>query len=172
MGLEGVRMALKVLREYYASKEEDAESLLQKDDGDFAAFMQQPKPPSAHTKSTGAAGGVIGILEVAESDFARNLAESRAAEDNAQEEYEKVSQDNKVATASKQQDVSYKNKEIAALKKFVSDTTEDLQGSSQELDAVNEYWEKLKDALQILEGEAVALVQRGSFLRRVHSRSA
>merc|ERR1719161_247512 len=144
MGLEGVRMALKVLRNYYATKEDD-EALLQKDDGAFDAFMQQPKPPAGHTKSSGAAGGIIGMLEVAESDFAKNLAEARATEEQAQEEYDKTTQENKVAKTMKEQDVKYKNKERASLEKMVSEAKEDLTGSQTELDAVLEYWDKLKE---------------------------
>merc|ERR1719263_1055359 len=45
-GLDGVRMALKVLREYYAQ----SESLMQSGK-DFDAFMQQPEPPAGHTKA-------------------------------------------------------------------------------------------------------------------------
>merc|ERR1719375_1154044 len=60
-GLEGVRMALKVLRDYYA--ENGAAFLQDNRDTDVAALMQQPKPPEGHSKSSGAAGGIIGILE-------------------------------------------------------------------------------------------------------------
>merc|ERR1719420_2654433 len=74
-GLEGVRMALEVLRDYYGAKEE---ALLQ-DNGKFDSFMQnaaqQPAAPEKHEKSSGAGGGIISMLEVAESDFAKNLAE-------------------------------------------------------------------------------------------------
>jgi len=179
-GLEGVRMALKVLRDYYAKNEE---SFMQ--EKDFNAFMQQPKPPAGHSKSSGAAGGIIGMLEVAESDFAKNLAEARATEEQAQEEYDKTTQENKVAKTMKEQDVKYKNKERASLEKMVSEAKEDLTGSQTELDAVLEYWDKLKEqciakpepyeerkkrreaeieglkeALSILEGEA--FIQTGS----------
>merc|ERR1719353_2448083 len=41
-------------------------------------------------KSSGAASGIIGMLEVAESDFSKMLAEGNAAEDQAQKEYETV----------------------------------------------------------------------------------
>merc|ERR1712139_666717 len=63
-GLEGVRRALKVLRAYYAEKEEEE-----------AALLQKPEPPqtTVHEKATGSASGIIGILEVIESDFSRNL---------------------------------------------------------------------------------------------------
>merc|ERR1719390_184596 len=60
-GIEGVGMALKVLRDYYAEKEE---SLMQ----------------AAHEKATGAATGIIGMLEVVESDFTKSLAEGTAKE--------------------------------------------------------------------------------------------
>merc|ERR1719161_1388824 len=50
-GLEGVKLALKVLRDYYA------------------------KEDTAHQAATGAGGGIIGMLEVIESDFSKGLAE-------------------------------------------------------------------------------------------------
>merc|ERR1719393_220761 len=54
-GLEGVKLALKVLREYYAQE------------------------GGGHAKATGAGGGIIGMLEVIESDFSKGLAEMIAA---------------------------------------------------------------------------------------------
>merc|ERR1719379_2913031 len=53
-GLDGLRKALKVLRDYYAKDEEGA-ALLQSDDSDskFDALMQQPAPPEKHKKSSG-----------------------------------------------------------------------------------------------------------------------
>jgi len=196
MGLKGVQMALKVLRDYYAQKEED--SLLQRNDegAAFSAFMQQPKAPGGHKKSSGAASGVIGMLEVAESDFSKNLAETNAAEETAQEEYEKVSQDMEVTKATKEQDVKYKTKEGKSLEKYVSETSEDRSGMQTELDAVLEYYEKLKpqciskpepyeerkkrreaeieglkEALSILDGEAVFL-QTGSATHRLRGISS
>jgi len=188
-GLEGVRMALKVLRDYYA--ENGAAFLQDNRDTDVAALMQQPKPPEGHSKSSGAAGGIIGILEVAESDLMRNLAETRQEEETAQEEYDKTTQENKITKATKEQDVKYKSKEKASLEKFISEATTDRDGAQTELDAVLEYLEKLKEqciakpepyeerkkrreaeiaglkeALSILEGEsAAALVQTGEKTR-------
>merc|ERR1719506_2666887 len=60
-GLEGVQMALQVLRGYYAEKDEP-EALLQSDQlADEMSLAQ-----STTQKSTGAASGIIGMLEVAE----------------------------------------------------------------------------------------------------------
>jgi len=71
LGLEGVRKALSVLREYYGGA-----AFLQ-GGSHFAALMQQPAMPVTHTKATGAGTGIINILEVCESDFAENLAKRR-----------------------------------------------------------------------------------------------
>merc|ERR1719247_2454245 len=90
-GLEGVQMALEVLRDYYAEKDDAA--LLQGAQSDLGDAM------SLAQKSTGAASGIIGMLEVAESDFSKMLAEGQAAEDLAQSEYEALTEDNKVLTA-------------------------------------------------------------------------
>jgi len=164
-GLGGVKMALKVLREYYA-----------KDD-------------ASHAKADGGASGIIGLLEVAESDFSKNLAEMVAAEESAVGEYEGETKQNSITKASKEQDVKFKGKEIASLEKSVSELSEDKDGATQEYDAVmlylkgiknqcigkaEPYEERkarreaeingLKEALDILEGET-ALIQRGSVRR-------
>ena len=120
-GLDGVQLALKVLRDYYAA------------DGD------------AHGKASGAGGGIIGLLEVIEADFGRSLADANAAEDSAQSEYDRISKENAITKVTKEQDVKYKSKEKASLEKFISEATTDRDGAQTELDAVLEYLEKLKE---------------------------
>merc|ERR1719482_2042263 len=83
-GLEGVQMALQVLRDYYAEKDDSADALLQSDE--LASEMSLAQ--STGQKSSGAASGIIGMLEVAESDFSKMLAEGSATEDQAVKEYE------------------------------------------------------------------------------------
>merc|ERR1719410_2545711 len=113
-GLEGVKMALKILREYYAA-------------GD-----------KAHASADGAAGGIVGLLEVVESDFSKGLAEMTSTEDNAQVTYDAQSKENEITKAMKSKDVGYKTKESASLDKAVSDAESDRAGVQAELDAVNE----------------------------------
>jgi len=164
-GLEGIKMALKVLREYYA------------------------KGDKAHEAADGSASGIVGLLEVVESDFSKGLAEMIAAEEGAQTAYDAATKENQVTTASKKQDVKYKTKEYVDLDKATSGATSDRSGVQAELDAVTEYLGKLeemcvakvepyaerkrrreeeiaglKEALSILEGEAV-LLQRKSTAR-------
>jgi len=161
-GVEGVKLALKVLREYYA------------------------KGDKAHSSADGAGSGIIGLLEVCESDFSKGLAEMIATEDAAVAEYESATKENEITKATKDQDVKYKTKEAKGLDKETAEATADRSGVQEELDAVNEYYAGikerciakpesyaervkrreaeiagLKEALNILEGEAV-LLQRNS----------
>merc|ERR1719506_346126 len=157
LGIEGVKKALSVLKEYYA-----------KDD--------------SHGAAEGAGSGIIGLLEVAESDFTKGLTEMTAAEETAAADYEAYSKEDEIATVTKQKDVEYKTKEAAGLDKNVAELSTDLQAVTDELAAVLEALDKLKEmcvakaepyaerkarreseiaglkeALQILEGEAVLL---------------
>jgi len=179
-GLGGVRKALSVLRDYYGG----SAALLQ-DDSKLGSFMQQPAPPQQHEKSSGAGGSIISILEVCESDFATNLAKEESEEADSAENYEKVTQENKVAKAMKTKDSEYKTKEAAGLDKEIAELSSDRDTTNTELAAVTEYYGKvkercvakpesyeerkakreaeiegLKNALSILENEA-AFLQRG-----------
>jgi len=130
-GIAGVQGALEVLRNYYQAEE--------------GAFMQQPAAPEKHEKSSGAGGSIIDILEVAESDFTKNLAEEETEEAAAQEEYEKTTQENKINKATMEQDVKYKTQEYVGLDKAIAENSADRDGLQTELDAVLEYYEKIKD---------------------------
>merc|ERR1719451_152984 len=103
--------------------------MIQEDDSKFNSFMQQPAPPQQHEKSSGAGGSIISILEVCESDFATNLAKEESAEADSAANYEKVTQENKVATATKSQDAKYKGKEAAGLDKQISELSADKETS-------------------------------------------
>jgi len=134
LGISGVQKALGVLKDYYGSGA-----------GDFDAFMQQPAKPKLHTKASGAGGSIIDILEVVESDFTKNLAAEETQEADAITVYEKTTQDNKLATTMKSQDVKYKTQEYKGLDKSIAELSGDKDTTSTELSAVLEYYAKLKD---------------------------
>jgi len=120
-GLNGVKLALKILREYYANEDK------------------------SHEAAEGAGSSIIGLLEVVESDFSKLLAEMIATEEAAAAEHEKQTKENEVAKATKEQDVKYKTQEFTALDKAVAELESDIAGVQEELDAVLEYLEKLKE---------------------------
>jgi len=189
-GLEGVRKALGVLREYYGS---GVAAMLQGSAGLAVSMqVQQPALPEEHTKATGAGSSIIGILEVVESDFAKNLAAEETEEDDAASEYGKITQENKVSKTLKEQDVKYKTAEFKGLDKSIGELTGDLKTIDAELSAVLDYYSKirerciakpesyeerqkrreaeisgLKEALSILE-EETAFMQHGKKGRRAH----
>jgi len=173
-GLNGVRQAISVLRDYYAEEE--------------PALVQQPAMPEKHVSAVGAGGGIVNILEVVEADFAKNLAQEEQEEADAQAEYDTMTQENKITTATKQQDAKYKTQEHTKLDSSIANLSGDRDTANTELSAVLDYYDKLKDrciakpetyearkgrreaeiaglkqALQILEGES-SFLQRG--LRR------
>jgi len=181
LGITGVQKALSVLKDYYGAGA-----------ADFDAFMQQPAKPKLHSKASGAGGSIIDILEVVESDFTKNLAAEETQEEDAIAVYEKTTQDNKLATTMKSQDVKFKTQEFKGLDKSIAELSSDRDTTNTELDAVLEYYAKIKDrciakpetyeerkarreaeiqglkeALEILENET-AFMQRGKRGRRQH----
>merc|ERR1719262_1514650 len=116
-GQEACAAAIKVLNNYYGSKKEE---LLQ-----------------TRIQLKGA-GGIIGLLEVAESDFAKSLAEGQAAEDAMIAEFEKYMEDSKVSRATMEQDQKNKEAEKARLEALLAELGEDVADSQKDLDAVLE----------------------------------
>jgi len=117
-GIDGVKKALQVLKEYYAKD-------------------------SAH--GSGDSSGIIGLLEVCESDFTKGLTEMTAEEETAAADYKAYVKEDEIATVKKQQDVKYKTKEAAGLDKNVAELSTDLSGVSDELAAVVSALDKLKE---------------------------
>merc|ERR1719454_2808269 len=82
---EAVAQALVVLKEFYAKAAQ------------ATALMQRKKEPEIFDKpykgNQDENGGVMGMLEVIESDFARLESETKAAEASAQKEYDEFMTD-------------------------------------------------------------------------------
>merc|ERR1719210_1646768 len=139
-GIAGVSKALGVLRDYYGA----GASMIQAG-SDMKSMMQQPATPEIHTKASGAGSSIIGILEVCESDFAKNLAAETSQEDDAAAAYEKKTQENKVTKTIKDQDVKYSTQEFQTLDKEIAELSADKETTTSELSAVLDYYAKIKD---------------------------
>merc|ERR1712060_521577 len=118
-GLEGVKVALRVLNDYYA------------------------KGDKAHEAAEGAGHGIIGLLEVIESDFSKALAEFTSVEETSAADYDKQTKANEIEKTTKQQDVKYKNSEASDLDKATAEASSDRDGVQTELAAVQEYLDSL-----------------------------
>merc|ERR1712113_328674 len=162
-GITGLKLALKILNEYYGS------------DG------------KTHVAAEGAASSIIGLLEVCEADFSKNLAQITSDEELAVSQHEQASQDNEIERSAKTQDVKYKGKEANDLDKTSGELSADRSSVQAELDAVSDYFSKIKsecvakaetyasrtsrreaemaglrEALQILESETALIQHRAN----------
>jgi len=130
-GEEAVKQALVVLREFYASQ---------------ASLLQGKQVPemAAYKGMSSTKGGVVGMLEVISSDFARLFADTNAAENSAASEYDGFMEDAKASKKAKH------NLEVkTSLKKDQtefdkSQTAKDLTATQMELDMALAYQQHLK----------------------------
>jgi len=169
-GLTGIKLALKILNDYYSSADK------------------------AHEAAEGAGSSIIGLLEVCEADFTKNLAQITSDEGLAASQHQQASKDNEIEKNAKESDVKYKSKESNDLDKTSGELSADRSNVQAELDAVLQYLSRiesectekaetyasrasrreaeiagLKEALQILESET-ALVQQRTNRRALRSR--
>merc|ERR1719160_1711463 len=120
--------AIAVLSEYYNS----------------AAFVQVKQAPEFGGAKSDVGSTIVSILEVAESDFTTMLAEAEADESSAAEAYEKLTQENAITKTTKQGDVKGKTSEGKQLEVALGNYAENKATTTDELDAVLMYLDKLK----------------------------
>merc|ERR1712137_77289 len=113
-----------------------------------ALVQQQKKEPEIFDEPYkgmgGESGGVIGMLEVIESDFARLEAETKAAEEQAQKEYDEFMTDSEVDKTKKSTDIEHKTAKKQDEEQALTTKKSDLEGTQKELDAALAYFDKLK----------------------------
>merc|ERR1719321_2634165 len=114
-GINGVKMALKVLNEYYSGK------------------------------GKGSSAAILSLLEVAESDMSKDLSELTTIEKTAATDYDAQTKENELTKTTKTQDEKYKTKEFTSLDKAVTELSSDLEGVQTEQDAVLEYLAKINE---------------------------
>ncbi|CAJ1358197.1 unnamed protein product [Effrenium voratum] len=107
-GMEGLRLALQVLRTFYAKI------------GDPAGRGKQ----------------VVSMLEYVKSDIHKRVTSLEAEEQQAAAEYQRVSKDNAVMQATKQHDVDANTADLSALKKMLNELGSDHAAAKEELDAL------------------------------------
>jgi DNA repair exonuclease SbcCD ATPase subunit len=128
-----VAQALSVLKDFYAKAAE------------ATSFVQQPEVFDEPYKGMGSEnGGVVGMIEVIQSDFARLESETSAAEAEAQKQYDEFMGDSSVDKAQKSKDIEHKSGKKQNHEQALQEAKTDLDGTQKELDAALAYYEKLK----------------------------
>jgi len=178
-----VSQAITVLQEFYAQASE-ATALVQK--VGHSDKKQEPPPifDSPYRGLTGESTGVLGLLQVIQSDFARLESDTRANEVTANQDYQRFMTDSSVTKAQLEKDIEHFTTQRQTQENSLVDKKNDLASSERELSAANEYYERLKpscvdagmtfeereqrrqeeieslqEALRILNGEDIAAVQ-------------
>merc|ERR1719238_2221179 len=113
---------------------------------DSAAFVQvaSKQAPELGGAKSDVGSTIVSILEVAESDFTSMLAETEADESSAAAAYEKLTKENTVTKATKQADVKGKVSQGKQLEVALGNYAENKATTTDELDAVLMYLDKLK----------------------------
>jgi len=179
---EAVAKAIEVLKNFY--------------EGSFiqvtAKTGLKSKQPSFGGAKSDIASTIISVLEMSEEDFTTLLAETEATEDEAAKAFKALTDENKVSKATKEAEAKGKASEVKSLTVQLGHSKEDHASTSSELDAVNAYIDKLrpqceekamsyaekkakreaeiaglKEALEILAGDGLALVQTKRNLRQI-----
>jgi hypothetical protein len=149
--------ALTVLKEFY-QKAATATALVQAqgddDDADDAlvqaSFSAEPKKnpfgESTYTGMGGESTGVVGMLEVIASDFARLESETEMAESQAAKEFERFSYMSAEDKAVKTQETEHRSNLQVKKTATLSETEKDLKVTQGQLDSALAYYDKLKPA--------------------------
>merc|ERR1719213_835468 len=138
-GQAAVSKATTILKEFY-DKAATATAMVQ-----VQKSGQSPMPETFDEAYTGqSSGGVLSMLEVCQSDFARLEADTTSGEEASAEEFAKFTSDSAVDKATKTADMKNKGEMKVKAESALQTAKKDLEGVTAELDAAMEYYEKFK----------------------------
>jgi len=136
-----VQKAIEVLKSFYGKAAEDS-SLLQADDVGEEMLQEATGTPYAGMQSQ--RDGVLGLLEVIVSDFARLDTMTSAAEDQAQKDYEQFLAESSKDMAVKEAEIAHTENDKRVTDGMAQDLKEELELTQSELSATTSYEDKLK----------------------------
>lgn len=147
-GMEGVKSALRTLRDFYKNSGVQVTSGERK----------------------GAAGGVIGRLEDVEADMAMSLSQMRSAEKTAATNFDKDMQDMKLEKVQKEKDISYKTSEAQRLDSELNGLNSDQEGLETEMGALMDFVKSL-EAECLVTPESFAEKQVANLQNELHDQA-
>jgi len=134
-----VQSAIEVLKVFYAKASTATAMVQQPAMGDAPVTFD-----GAYTGMQSSSGGVLGMLEVIESDFARLAAETTTSEDEAAREFEAFSEASATDKKSKESEARHKGFELVRATRALGQAKKDLEATQGELTAALNYYDKLK----------------------------
>merc|ERR1719487_657238 len=138
-----VEKATTVLKEFYSSVAAAGASLMQGGEG-LQQEMRQAASLDPYKGQQAGSGGIMGMLEVILSDFARLETETTEAENSAANTYEKFMNESNEDVAVKETEIEHKSNKKDTTSDNIRDLNKNLKLTQTELDKALEYFEKLK----------------------------
>merc|ERR1719262_422026 len=135
-----VEKATAVLKEFYSSH---AAALVQSAT-DMKDEMQQAASLDPYKGQQAGSGGILGMMEVILSDFARLETETTEAESSAASAYDKFMDESNEDVAVKETEIEHKSNKKDTAEETIRELTKNLKLTQTELDKALEYYEKLK----------------------------
>ena len=144
-----VANAVKVLKEFYA-KAGQATVLAQRQDPEAAPGGSREAPPAIfdapYQGQQAENGGVLGMLEVIASDFARLEQDTIAEEETATAEYNGFMEDSSISKAQKESGIKSKEESKRQKEQTHAEKQESLESAESVLSTAEDEFEKLKPA--------------------------
>jgi hypothetical protein len=135
---QAVSQALAVLKEFYG-KAQGATALMQGAADDAPGTWD-----SKYTGQQGSSTGVVGMIEVIQSDFVRLETETASEEASAAKQHQQFLDDSAEDKALKEAEINHLNKRRARNESSKNSAQKELNVTEEELSAAQEYFESLK----------------------------
>jgi len=137
-----VEKATAVLKEFYG--QHSASSAFVQDASDMKQQMRQAASLDPYKGQQAGNGGIMGMLEVILSDFARLETETQEAENSAATTYESFMNDANEDVAVKETEIEHKSNKKDTCTERIAELNKNLKLTQTELDKALDYYDKLK----------------------------
>lgn len=139
---DALAQAVEILKEFYAST--GSPVFIQ----ERARGLDDPKAPpifgDEYKGMSGQTTGVMALLDVVQSDFARLKSKTETSEASASQSYSDFQENARNDKTVKQKEQQYKEQERSDKLNQLSQTNQDVSSTQKELDAATSYYEDLK----------------------------
>jgi len=137
-----VEKATTVLKEFYSAH--GASSAFVQDAAGLQQQMKQAASLDPYKGQQAGSGGILGMLEVILSDFARLETETEQTENSAASTYETFMNESNEDVAVKETEIEHKSNKKDTCTETISDLSKNLKLTQTELDKALDYYDKLK----------------------------
>merc|ERR1719213_1431893 len=140
-GEAAVDQAIEILSHFYGAAAKGIATLAQRgvdDDAPDAGFGDEK-----YTGSQSASTGILGMLDVIKSDFARSISETTAAEEQAVRDFIEFERETQMSITTKETAKEHMDSELTETNEELSTTGGKLREQQGLLDTAVEQWEKL-----------------------------